>query len=204
MTKVFIAGSRRLSRLGRNVKDRLDNIVTNGLTVLIGDANGADKAVQQYLASKSYDNVVVFCVGRHCRNNLRGWLTRQLPSSGEGRRDFAFYAKKDRLMAGEADYGLMLWDGDSRGTLTSAVDLIRRGKPVVVYFAPSKSFETFKGPGDLAILARRASPEVLRRIERDLDDCGSPQVAAARQPLSDLLLFQDATASIGLPRRRRT
>jgi hypothetical protein len=51
MTKVFIGGSRRLSQLNKDLKGRLDNIVERGFTVIVGDANGADKAVQRYLAS---------------------------------------------------------------------------------------------------------------------------------------------------------
>jgi hypothetical protein len=43
--KVFIAGSRWLSRLSADVRSRLDTIIEKGFTILIGDANGADKAV---------------------------------------------------------------------------------------------------------------------------------------------------------------
>ena len=69
-TKVFIAGSRRLSRLSNDVKRRIDNIIDKGLTVMVGDANGADKAVQRYLRSRHYSNVLVFCMQGGCRNNL--------------------------------------------------------------------------------------------------------------------------------------
>ena len=58
-TRVFIAGSRRLSRLNHYVRRRLDTIVAKGFTVILGDANGVDKAVQQYLSSKSYRDVLV-------------------------------------------------------------------------------------------------------------------------------------------------
>jgi hypothetical protein len=52
MTKVFIAGSRRLSRLNADVKRRIDTTIEKDFTILVGDANGADKAVQRYLAEK--------------------------------------------------------------------------------------------------------------------------------------------------------
>ena len=63
MMKVFIGGSRYVSRLSADVRRRLDNIVEKRLPVLVGDANGADKAVQRYLQSKHYDLVAVFCAG---------------------------------------------------------------------------------------------------------------------------------------------
>lgn len=167
-TKVFIAGSRRLSRLNNDVRRRIENIVDKGFTVIVGDANGADKAVQQYLSSRNYSNVVVFCMEGGCRNNIGGWPTRTIKAADPGRRDFAYYSTKDRAMAEEADYGLMLWDGQSRGTLTNVVDLVRKGKPVVIYLAPDKSFYTLRRPIDLAAMLDRFDATALRRIDREL------------------------------------
>ncbi|SRR5579885_503595 len=161
---VFIAGSRRLSRLSNDVKRRIDGILEKGLTVYVGDANGADKAVQEYLSSRHYGKVTVFCMQGKCRNNLAGWPTRIIKASDSSRRDFAFYSTKDRVMVEEADYGLMLWDGKSRGTLRSIVDLVRERKPVVVYLATEKSFSTLRDEGDLATLLTQVNPEVLQRI----------------------------------------
>ncbi len=42
---VFIAGSRALSRLNAPIRDRIDDLLKRGCTILVGDANGADKAV---------------------------------------------------------------------------------------------------------------------------------------------------------------
>ncbi len=166
-TKVFIGGSRRLSRLNEDIRRRLDSIVEKGITVIVGDANGADKAVQRYLADKGYEKVVVFCMAGVCRNNIRNWPTRDV-AAGPGARGFSYYATKDRAMGGEADYGLMLWDGSSRGTLTSIVDLALRGKPVVVYLAPSKSFVTLRSRGQLTEWLREFDRTILPRVERDL------------------------------------
>jgi len=47
VTRVFIGGSRRIRRLEAEVRRRLDRIVEKGLPVIIGDANGADKAVER-------------------------------------------------------------------------------------------------------------------------------------------------------------
>ena len=49
MNTVFVGGSRRISRLSAQAKDRLDNVIGSGFHVLVGDANGADKAVQKHL-----------------------------------------------------------------------------------------------------------------------------------------------------------
>jgi len=168
MTKVFIAGSRRLSKLSRDVKRRVDNIMDKGLTVIIGDANGVDKTVQKYLSAKHYSNVIVFCMEGGCRNNIGMWPTRTIAAADPGRKDFAYFATKDRALAEEADYGLMLWDGQSRGTLTSIVDLVRKEKLVVVYISTDKTFYTLRQSADLATMLRRVDPAALQRIDHDL------------------------------------
>ena len=71
-------------------------------------------------------------------------------------------------MAEEADYGLMLWDGKSRGTLRSIVDLVRQEKPVVVYIAPAGSFCTLRQSGELSEMLSRVDPVVLQGIDREL------------------------------------
>jgi hypothetical protein len=149
---------------------RVNNILDKGFTVIVGDANGVDKAVQQYLSSKNYGNVVVFCMEDGCRNNVGGWPTRTIRTSERGRRGFAYYSTKDRAMAEEADYGLMLWDGSSRGTLTNIVHLVREGKTVVVYIAPNKCFHTLRGPDQLSEILARFDPTVLRQINRELEE----------------------------------
>jgi hypothetical protein len=168
-TKVFIAGSRHLLRLNHDVRRRLDNIVEKGFTVILGDANGADRAVQRYLSTKRYRDVLVFCMDSGCRNNVGGWPTRTIKAADPLRRDFAYYSTKDRAMSEAADYGLMLWDGRSRGTLTNIVHLVREGKPVVVYVAPERSFYTLRQSGQLAKMLNRLDPSALARINGELE-----------------------------------
>ena len=143
MTKVFIGGSRRASRLNTQVRKRLDNIMERGFPIIIGDANGADKAVQQYLHSKHYQNVEVFCSEGICRNNIGDWRTRNIPT-GTRNRDAQFYSAKDRVMAQEATIGLMIWDGKSVGTLLNLFRLLSLKKKSVIYTVPEKQFLEFR------------------------------------------------------------
>jgi hypothetical protein len=138
MTKIFIGGSRKISRLNAEVRCRLDRIFEQALHVMVGDANGADKSVQAYFKNKNYGFVEVFCAGKTCRNNVGQWPTRMI--SAENLKGFDFYAAKDRVMADEATHGLMIWDGESIGTLMNVVRLIRGKKPVAVFVQPAKKF----------------------------------------------------------------
>ncbi len=166
MTKVFIGGSRRITRLNADVKHRIDRIVEKRLPVVVGDANGADKAVQEYLRSRSYDLVEVFCSGDSCRNNTGEWPVRSIPVNGK-EKGFSFYATKDRAMADEASVGLMLWDKKSAGTLMNVLRLIRQDKKVVIYVSPDCEFVDVKAESDWDALIARCPPDLRKKIERE-------------------------------------
>ena len=55
----------------------------------------------------------------HCRNNVGDWPTREIDAP-RGARGFDYYSLKDRAMAEAAEYGLMLWDGKSKGTVNNS------------------------------------------------------------------------------------
>ncbi len=165
MTTVFVGGSRRVSRLGAPVRTRLDTIMEKGFPVIVGDANGADKAVQQYLLDHRYEHVEVFCSGTVYRNNLGHWHTRQIKTDPKDK-GFRFYAAKDREMAREADFGLMIWDGKSTGTLLNVIRLLRQRKKVVVYNVPQQRFVELKADADWQGFVAMLDPELRDEMEQ--------------------------------------
>ena len=137
--KIFIAGPRAVSRLSKAVEDRLHGIYTKGYTVLVGDASGVDKAVQKYFAGLDYAHVIVYASGGKARNNIRNWPVEAVHVA-DGVKGFAFYAAKDKAMADDADYGFMIWNGESKGTLNNVVNLLNGGKKALVYYLPNDNF----------------------------------------------------------------
>lgn len=177
MTKVFIAGSRRVTRVDDQVARRIDRIVSQRFQVLVGDANGADKAVQEYLRRKEYDLVEVYCSNGVCRNNRGDWPVRAIAARTSGRKDFSFYAAKDLAMAEEATVGLMLWDGESLGTLLNVQRLVRRDKKTVVYVTPIRDFVDVRSEADWERLIARCSSELRSRVDREsAAELGAEQV----------------------------
>ncbi len=164
MTKVFIGGSRRIIQLNVDVCARLDRIVEQGFTVLVGDAGGADKAVQQYLHGKNHQNVEVFCSGDQCRNNVGGWPLRAIEASGSKNREF--FTVKDRVMTKEATVGLMLWDGKSLGTINNVARLLGQGKTTLVYNEPQRTFHTIKSTQDWQDLLAICPVDVQQKVEK--------------------------------------
>jgi hypothetical protein len=163
MSKVFIGGSRRISRLTTTARNRIDNVIASGHDVIIGDANGVDKAVQNYLHSKRYNRVVVFCSGESPRNNVGAWeIAPSYPPTKE--RGFHYFAHKDRLMAREADFGLMLWDGSSPGTVLNIARLTMAGKISVLLDVGADKITNIKSFGQWAIFLSSINDDVRKTI----------------------------------------
>ena len=149
MKRIFLGGSRKVSRLNDTIRRRLEQLIERQVTIVIGDANGADRALQHQLAEWAYRNVEVFFVGALPRNNVGQWPVRRVTAPPRAR-GFEFYAAKDREMAREAEGGLMLWDGESRGTLENVENLLRDCKPVVLYVSPARRFLALANLEELA------------------------------------------------------
>ncbi len=163
MTTVFLSGSRKISRLNDKIRNRIKNIVDQGFRVIVGDASGADKAMQTFLAERHYPNVAVYCAGSTCRNNIGDWKTQKVSvdTKLKGR---AFYTQKDKVMASEADFGFVLWDGKSEGSINNIFELLNKGKKAVVYFSPRKEFFNVKSAEDIRKLMRFCDSSVTQNF----------------------------------------
>jgi len=141
MTTVFIAGSISISRLHEKVKKRIENVITSDLEVVVGDADGADTSIQDCLSQKGAKHVTVYCSGDRPRNNLADWPVRHVyPDAAHGSR--AYFTAKDLEMARASDYGLMIWDCKSTGTLSNVIELLKDDKKSVVFLNKNKDFLT--------------------------------------------------------------
>jgi predicted XRE-type DNA-binding protein len=141
MTTVFIAGSISISRLHEKVQERINKIVSSDFNVVVGDADGADTSIQQCLNDYRANKVTVYCTGDRPRNNVADWPVHRVHSKArEGTR--AYFTAKDLEMARSSDYGLMIWDCKSPGTLSNVIELLKEKKKSVVFVNKNKDFIT--------------------------------------------------------------
>ena len=115
----------------------------------------------------SYPNVIVYHVGSSCRNNIGNWSTHPVEVQ-RTQRDFNYYAAKDLAMTEAADYGLMIWDGESPGTVNNVLNLLEGGKKVVVYVSPRKEFLTFRTLPEAIELLGDMNPMEVVRLDRKI------------------------------------
>lgn len=159
MMSVFIGGSRRLGKVNAELARRLDNIMRKEFRVIVGDANGFDRAAQAYLAEHRYAEVIVYCTEGKCRNNVGGWTQQNVEYHGSGR-GREFYTAKDDAMLRDADYGLFAWDGKSEGTLRNVRKMAEQAKPSAVYVSALKRFVTVRTAAEADALATDATSAV--------------------------------------------
>lgn len=164
MTTVFIAGSISINRLNAMVQERICNIVSSNFSVVVGDADGADSAIQACLRDYQAGNVTVYCTGDAPRNNIGDWPARHVYSKAKvGSR--AYFTAKDLEMARCSDYGLMIWDCKSTGTLSNIIELLRRRKKSVVFIDKDQVFVTVSDISRLEHLLTLMSPKARAKAE---------------------------------------
>jgi len=198
MEAVFLGGSRRIARLDERIRTKLDQLVARGLWMLVGDANGADRAIQEHLASRGYERVVVYSVAGMLRNNVGHWEVRSVEAP-KGARGCNLYSAKDREMAKDASYGFMIWDGKSRGTLENVRNLLAYGKPVAVHLEPLNRFVSLRSTEELHKLGVVSS-----KNSRDRHDISLVDLADTARQTSASYGGRPSRAARPQPKRRRS
>lgn len=142
---VFVSGSLSVTELSEFAKAHVRSIATSRINVLIGDAYGADKLIQQELKNVyDYPFVTVYASNGKARNNIGNYKVKAIdvPTGIYGRE---FYTYKDVAMSNDCDFGFMLWDSKSNGTLNNIRRLIGMNKLSIVclsYTRKSYKIET--------------------------------------------------------------
>lgn len=128
--KYFVSGSKSISTLPESTIEVIDFFISLEAEFLVGDCYGVDAAVQKYLESKGYSNVIVYCSGETPRNNfVTGAKVCSCAETAKGLAGNAFQYVKDIQMAQDCDTALMIWDGKSKGTAENIRRIKEMGKP---------------------------------------------------------------------------
>lgn len=144
--KVFIGGSISIKELDCTVKSELNKLIESKREILVGDAYGVDSLIQKYFFDNGYRKVTVYTCNRHPRNNIGDFKVKNInPSLGAGRE---FYTEKDRAMSYDCDFGFMIWDGKSKGTLANIRRLAKLGVGINVYLSEKRQMKNINNYND--------------------------------------------------------
>jgi len=141
---VFVSGSSKTQSidsgyyrksLPKSIRDELELTIQAQGKVLVGDAPGVDRQVQDYLNKRKYSNVTVYSPGKEARYlaNKR-WENKKIDASEFEEGSKEWLAKKDIAMANDSQRGLaVILDEGAKATRKNVQRLIDENKDVSVY-----------------------------------------------------------------------
>ncbi|MGD8505601.1 MAG: hypothetical protein PVF15_02930 [Candidatus Bathyarchaeota archaeon] len=138
--KLLLMGSSAFKNreLPAEVKERIDKAIESKMTIIVGEAPGANRLYQDYLKTKGYRNVIAGHAVR-LRYNAGDW------------RDVKYgkdLKERERKMIEDSDSAVVIWMNNS-GVIANNLEILKRlGKPTFLYECSSKTDETRAGELD--------------------------------------------------------
>lgn len=134
MSRVFISGSISIKSLPIQVKESIQKIILNNLTILIGDADGIDALVQNYCVEQNYHNVTVYSIFPFPRYIASDKFKKtHINISTEIKKERERQQEKDKAMTTNSDYSFVIWDSKSKGSYANILRAMDNHKKVKVY-----------------------------------------------------------------------
>ena len=141
---VFISGSSKTQfkdsgyyrgQLPKDVKSKIDSYISKGNKIVVGDAPGIDRQVQNYLKKKNYDNVEIYSPGIKVRYTAnKKWKSNLVDAPEFEPGSPEWLAKKDKIMNLVSNEGLaIILDKGSQATRNNVKRFIEENKDVSVY-----------------------------------------------------------------------
>ena len=141
---LFVSGSSKTQdknseyyrkKLPKQVRSELKKSIKNRDTILVGDAPGIDRQVQQYLKRKRYKNVEIYGPGTKVRYSAnKKWKTNPINAPQYEPMSPEWLREKDIAMTNRATKGLAVTlDEGSKATRNNVQRLIDQYKNVTVY-----------------------------------------------------------------------
>lgn len=143
--KIFISGSISIKQLPNRVKETLDEIIHKEFEILVGDAWGVDRLVQDYCNKKKYYNVTIHHIDDNPRYLANPKFKKEKSNYlDEDKTKVAKLMRKDIKMTKKCDYSFVIWDGKSDGSYKNIMRTLGEKKFVKVYLIESNEYRTSK------------------------------------------------------------
>ena len=162
---VFISGSSKTQfddspyykrELPKPIQNKINQYMKQGKTILVGDAPGIDRQVQDYLNDHDYKDVEVYSPGTEVRYNANPeWKTNTVNVPNAEMNSGEWLAGKDKAMSERADEGLaIVLDNGSKATRNNIERLEDQNKNCDVYQLNEDGSENWSklGPFDAETL----------------------------------------------------
>jgi hypothetical protein len=135
--RLLLMGSKafREAELPAEVVEKLDEGMARKMTVIVGEAPGANRLFQDYLQSKEYKKVIVGHA-KSMRYNAGDWKTVQYGQK---------VSERERHMIEDCDSALVVW-ADRSSVIAENLELLKRcEKPTFLYEFSNKTGKSKSG-----------------------------------------------------------
>lgn len=123
----------------------IDKIIANQFEILVGDADGIDKLVQNYCLGMNYFNITVYSVTSIPRYKASDRFEMKKVSVGEDiKKERERQQEKDKMMTVDSDYSLIIWDGKSKGSYANILRAMDNNNKKVKVYLNDKFLEADK------------------------------------------------------------
>ena len=154
---LFISGSSKTQtkgnpyyrkKLPKEIRSEIDAAIKAKKKIILGDAPGIDRQVQDYLKKKRYSNVEVYGPGKQVRYSAdKKWKTNPIDSGKYKPDTDEWRAEKDKVMSMLADEALavILENGGAGATRDNIKRILEQNKDVKIYELSSKLGDRWMG-----------------------------------------------------------
>ncbi len=174
--KVFISGTKVINKFVKDLPDQvkgyLDKLMAEENEILIGDCWGTDTCVQEYLSRSGYKSVTVYVSGSKDRTRINAGKWEEKHVRADGKTPYVFRVEKDFHMAEDSDFGLAIWDEESKGTYINMLCLAFWGKETLLYLIKEQEWLTIRSLEDLRAFAGKPGEIGAEDIGEALRNCG--------------------------------
>lgn len=159
--KLLLMGSSafKAGELPAMVREKIDEAMARGMTMIVGEAHGACRRFQDYLKSKGYSNVIVGHA-RSIRYNAGNWRTVRYGDD---------LKERERRMIEDCDSAIIIWVNNSSVIAENLERLKRLDKPTFVYEYSTKDCKERFGELDPTRVYSRCYRPMRPRADVDVD-----------------------------------
>lgn len=158
-------------KLPKQVRSQIDERMKRGDRIIVGEAPGVDRQVQDYLKRKGYKNVEVYTSAKDPRYLAnKKWKVQNVDASKYDEGSKEWLAEKDKAMTKAADEGIavVLDQGGAKATRANIDRLVDKNKDVNVYELSERGKKADSYVGNQSDWKRKRDGAA---IQKNIDDC---------------------------------
>ena len=200
---LFVSGSSKTQipespyyrkELPKEIQNELDKSISRNEKIVVGDAPGIDRQVQDYLNKKEYNNVEIYGPGKEVRYSANSkWKTNPIDDPEHEPYSKEWLAKKDEFMTDVADKGLaVILDEGAAATRKNVQRLVEQNRDVKVFSLSKDGHDEWKTPEKISSEMKKIQYKEFDRLMTPEEVKASGKGSCHDQVILEMKMLRDA------------